>query len=209
MSPDSDGQWRPAEIAGRDDLTAGDVPHRGIPGTRTASRLRRAAQRSRQRAATAVQAATGQHASAALAAQAATSHRATAGEPLGLRQEEIKFSGHAIEVRLCSEDATSDFMPQSGRMALWQMPDELRVEQALQSGSEIPPFYDSMIAKLIVKGRDRTEAIGRMKRALEMFVIEGIKTSIPLHRRILADPDFAAGKFDTHFIERLLGTNGK
>ena len=66
-----------------------------------------------------------------------------------------------------------------------------------------------MIAKLIVKGRARTEAIGRMKRALEMFVIEGIKTSIPLHRRILADPDFVAGKIDTHFIERLLGTNGK
>jgi hypothetical protein len=79
MNPDSDGQWRPAGIAGRDDLTAGDVPHRGILGTRTASRLRRAAQRSRQRAAAAVQAATGQHAIAAPAAQAATGHRATAG----------------------------------------------------------------------------------------------------------------------------------
>jgi acetyl-CoA carboxylase biotin carboxylase subunit len=73
----------------------------------------------------------------------------------------------------------------------------------------IPPYYDSMIAKLVVKGRDRGEAIGRMKRALEMFVIEGIKTSIPLQRRILMDPDFAAGKFDTHFIEKLLGGNGK
>jgi len=71
----------------------------------------------------------------------------------------------------------------------------------------IPPYYDSMIAKLIVKGRDRTEAIGRMKRALEMFVIEGIKTSIPLHRKILSDPDFVAGRFDTHFIERLLAKN--
>ncbi len=80
---------------------------------------------------------------------------------------------------------------------------------AAYADAVIPPYYDSMIAKLIVKGRDRTEAIGRMKRALEMFVIEGIKTSIPLHRRILADPEFAAGKFDTHFIERLLGTNGK
>ena len=72
----------------------------------------------------------------------------------------------------------------------------------------IPPYYDSMIAKLIVKGRDRTEAIGRMKRALEMFVIEGIKTSIPLHRRILADAEFAAGNFDTQFIERLIGSRG-
>ena len=75
--------------------------------------------------------------------------------------------------------------------------------------SVIPPFYDSMIAKLVVKGRDRAEAIGRMKRALEMFVVEGIKTSIPLHRKILADAEFATGKLDTHFIERLLGTNGK
>ena len=72
-----------------------------------------------------------------------------------------------------------------------------------------PPYYDSLVAKLIVKGRDRAEAIARMKRALEMFVIEGIKTSIPLHRRLLAHPDFASGKFDTHFIEKFLSTNGK
>jgi len=73
----------------------------------------------------------------------------------------------------------------------------------------IPPYYDSLVAKLIVKGRDRTEAISRMKRALEMFVIEGIKTSIPLHRRILAHPDFIKGKLDTHFIEKIIGGNGK
>ena len=82
------------------------------------------------------------------------------------------------------------------------------VDSAAYADAVNPPYYDSMIAKLIVKGRDRTEAIGRMKRALEMFVIEGIKTSIPLHRRILADADFAAGKFDTHFVERFL-SNGK
>src|SRR5215203_5171559 len=75
--------------------------------------------------------------------------RIAAGEPLALKQEDIKFSGHAIEVRLCSEDAGHDFMPQSGTMALWQMPDGVRVEHALQSGSEIPPYYDSMIAKII------------------------------------------------------------
>ena len=84
--------------------------------------------------------------------------RVAAGEPLGLRQEDVKFSGHAIEVRLCSEDAGHDFMPQSGRMALWQMPGDIRVEHALQSGSEIPPFYDSMIAKLIGHGATRDEA---------------------------------------------------
>jgi acetyl-CoA carboxylase biotin carboxylase subunit len=83
------------------------------------------------------------------------------------------------------------------------------VDSAAYADAVIPPYYDSLIAKLIVKGRDRAEAIGRMKRALEMFVIEGIKTSIPLHRRILAAPDFAAGKLDTHFIERLFGNNGK
>jgi acetyl-CoA carboxylase biotin carboxylase subunit len=84
----------------------------------------------------------------------------------------------------------------------------VRVDSAAYSDAVIPPYYDSLIAKLIVKGRDRAEAIGRMKRALEMFVIQGVKTSIPLHRRILAHPDFVSGKLDTHFIERLLN-NGK
>ena len=84
--------------------------------------------------------------------------RVAGGEPLGVTQEDIRFSGHAIEVRLCSEDAAHDFMPQSGRMALWRMPAGLRVEHALQSGSEIPPFYNSMIAKLISHGATRDEA---------------------------------------------------
>ena len=88
--------------------------------------------------------------------------RVARGEPLGLKQEDIKFSGHAIEVRLCSEDAGHDFMPQSGRMALWQMPEGVRVEHALQSGSEIPPFYDSMIAKIISHGATRDEARGKL-----------------------------------------------
>src|SRR5712691_6257562 len=103
------------------------------------------------------------------------------------------------------------FVPSAGRITTFQAPGGtgVRVDSAAYTDAVIPPYYDSMIAKLIVKGRDRAEAIGRMKRALEMFVIEGIKTSIPLHRRILADPEFAAGNFDTHFIERLLGTNGK
>ena len=87
--------------------------------------------------------------------------RVASGEPLGLKQEDIKFSGHAIEVRLCSEDAGHDFMPQSGRMALWQMPDGVRVEHALQSGSEIPPFYDSMIAKIISHGADPRRGAGQ------------------------------------------------
>ena len=84
----------------------------------------------------------------------------------------------------------------------------MRVDTAVYTDAVIPPYYDSLVAKLIVKGRDRAEAISRMRRALEMFAIEGIKTSIPLHRRILADPDFAAGNFNTHFIEKFMG-NGK
>src|ERR1700674_4452450 len=123
---------------------------------------------------------------------------------------EIHHSGHAIECRINAEDPVT-FVPSAGRITTFQAPGGtgVRVDSAAYADAVIPPYYDSMIAKLIVKGRDRAEAVGRMKRALEMFVIEGIKTSIPLHRRILADADFAAGRFDTHFIERLLGTSGK
>ncbi len=136
--------------------------------------------------------------------------RIAAGEKLDDATGEIHFSGHAIECRINAEDSDT-FVPSAGRITTFQAPGGtgVRVDSAAYADAVIPPYYDSMIAKLIVKGRDRTEAIGRMKRALEMFVIEGIKTSIPLHRRILADPDFAAGNFDTHFIERLLGSNGK
>jgi geranyl-CoA carboxylase alpha subunit len=128
--------------------------------------------------------------------------RVASGEPLGLVQEEIKFSGHAIEVRLCSEDAAHDFMPQSGRMARWQMPEGIRVEHALQSGSEIPPFYDSMIAKVICQGRDRQEALAKMQLALETFIIEGPTTTIPFLARVMQNPRFQSGDVDTKFLER-------
>ena len=103
--------------------------------------------------------------------------RVASGEPLGLVQEQIKFSGHAIEVRLCSEDAGHDFMPQSGRMARWRMPDSARVEHALQSGSEIPSFYDSMIAKIISHGASRDEARGKLICALEQTIAFGVTTN--------------------------------
>ena len=136
--------------------------------------------------------------------------RIAAGEKMADAAGEIHFSGHAIECRINAEDPVT-FVPSAGRITTFQAPGGtgVRVDSAAYADAVIPPYYDSMIAKLIVKGRDRGEAIGRMKRALEMFVIEGIKTSIPLHRRILADPGFASGTFDTHFIEKLLGTNGK
>ena len=126
--------------------------------------------------------------------------RVAAGEPLGFRQEEIKFSGHAIEVRLCSEDATSDFMPQSGRMALWQMPDQLRVEHALQSGSEIPPFYDAMIAKFIGHGATRDAARRRLIHGLEQTAAFGVTTNQAFLAACLRHPEFAAGEATTAFI---------
>jgi len=136
--------------------------------------------------------------------------RVAAGEKIEDAAGEISFSGHSIECRINAEDPET-FVPSAGRITTFQAPGGtgVRVDSAAYTGALIPPYYDSLVAKLIVKGRDRGEAIGRMKRALEMFVIEGIKTSIPLQRRIMADPDFASGKFDTHFIEKLVNTNGK
>jgi geranyl-CoA carboxylase alpha subunit len=126
--------------------------------------------------------------------------RVAGGEPLGLQQDDIKFSGHAIEVRLCSEDANSDFMPQSGRMALWQMPDRLRVEHALRSGSEIPPFYDSMIAKLVSHGASREEARSKLICGLEQTVAFGVTTNQTFLMNALRHPAFAAGEATTAFI---------
>jgi geranyl-CoA carboxylase alpha subunit len=126
--------------------------------------------------------------------------RVAGGEPLGLRQEDIKFSGHAIEVRLCSEDAAHDFMPQSGRMALWQMPDQLRVEHALQSGSEIPPFYDSMISKLISYGATRDEARRKLIYGLEQTAAFGLTTNQAFLADCLRHPAFADGEATTAFI---------
>ena len=126
--------------------------------------------------------------------------RVASGEPLGLRQEDIQFSGHAIEIRLCSEDAGHDFMPQSGRMALWQMPTGLRVEHALQSGSEIPPFYDSMIAKLISNGATRDEARRRLVQGLEQAIAFGVTTNQAFLAACLRHPAFVAGQATTAFI---------
>ncbi len=136
--------------------------------------------------------------------------RVAAGEKIEDAAGEMQFSGHAIECRINAEDPDT-FVPSAGRITTFQAPGGtgVRVDSAAHSDAVIPPYYDSLVAKLIVRGRDRGESLARMKRALEMFVIEGIKTSIPMHLRILADADFAAGKFDTHFIERFVNSNGK
>ncbi|MGH9700227.1 MAG: acetyl-CoA carboxylase biotin carboxylase subunit, partial [Candidatus Acidiferrales bacterium] len=122
----------------------------------------------------------------------------------------IKPRGHAIECRINAEDPET-FTPSAGRITAFRVPGGpgVRVDTASYSDAVIPPYYDSLIAKLIAHGHDRSEAIARMKRGLEGFVVEGIKTSIPLHKRILNDPDFIAGKFDTHFLDRLLAVETK
>jgi geranyl-CoA carboxylase alpha subunit len=126
--------------------------------------------------------------------------RVARGEPLPVRQQDIKFAGHAIEVRLCSEDAAQDFMPQSGRMLRWQAPDGIRVEHALQSGSQIPPFYDSMIAKLISHGASREEARGRLIVGLEQLTAFGVTTNQAFLLSCLRHPGFAKGAATTAFI---------
>ena len=126
--------------------------------------------------------------------------RVAAGEPLPLAQQEISFRGHAIEVRLCAEDPVEGFMPQSGLMHRWNTPPELRVEHAMAPGTLIPPFYDSMIAKLIASGGSRDEARRKLLRGVEDTVALGIATNKAFLARCLAHPVFAAGNATTSFI---------
>jgi acetyl-CoA carboxylase biotin carboxylase subunit len=131
--------------------------------------------------------------------------RIAAGERLSFKQGEVTFSGHAIECRVNAEDPDT-FAPSPGVIHAFSVPGGpgVRVDTFVHSECTIPPYYDSMIAKIIVHGRDRQEAIARMRRTLEMTVIEGIKTSIPMHLKILSDPDFVAGRLSTAFMERYL-----
>jgi geranyl-CoA carboxylase alpha subunit len=139
--------------------------------------------------------------------------RVAAGERLPLAQEDIRFSGHAIEVRLCAEDPGKGFMPQSGTVALWKMPAQLRVEDALRSGSEVPPFYDSMVAKIIAHGATRDEARRKLMSGLDDAVVLGLKTNQRFLRTCLAHPVFAAGGATTAFIgqhlDELLATDAQ
>jgi acetyl-CoA carboxylase biotin carboxylase subunit len=131
--------------------------------------------------------------------------RIAAGERLGFKQGEVLFSGHAIECRINAE-CPETFVPSPGTIHTFSLPGGpgIRVDTAMYAEATVSPYYDSMIAKIMAHGRDRQEAIVRMRRALEMTVIEGIKTSIPLQLRILADAEFEAGRLNTGFMERLL-----
>jgi acetyl-CoA carboxylase, biotin carboxylase subunit len=135
--------------------------------------------------------------------------RIAAGERLSFKQSEITFTGHAIECRVNAEDPET-FTPSPGTIHAFSLPGGpgVRIDTAAHTECIIPPYYDSMIAKVIAYGRDRQEAIARMRRTLEMTVIEGIKTTIPLHLRILADPDFQAGRLSTSFMERFQAPGG-
>jgi acetyl-CoA carboxylase, biotin carboxylase subunit len=126
-----------------------------------------------------------------------------AGGKVPIEGETLKLRGHAIECRIVAENPQT-FAPSAGKITAFHEPGGtgVRVDTAAYAESVIPPYYDSLIAKLVVHGKDRHEAIRRMSRALEMFIIEGISTSIPVHEQIMADPDFQAGNFDTHFLSR-------
>jgi acetyl-CoA carboxylase biotin carboxylase subunit len=131
--------------------------------------------------------------------------RIAAGERLSFKQGDVTFTGHSIECRVNAEDPET-FVPSPGVIHAFSVPGGpgVRVDTFAHAECTIPPYYDSMIAKIIVHGRDRQEAIARMRRTLEMTVIEGIKTSIPLHLKIINDPDFIAGRLGTAFMDRYM-----
>jgi acetyl-CoA carboxylase biotin carboxylase subunit len=131
--------------------------------------------------------------------------RIAAGHRLSLKQSDVTFQGHAIECRINAEDPDT-FAPSPGLIHAWSVPGGpgVRVDTFAHAECTVSPYYDSMIAKIIVHGRDRAEAVARMRRTLEMTVIEGIKTSVPLDLKIINDPDFKAGRMSTGFMDRFM-----
>jgi acetyl-CoA carboxylase biotin carboxylase subunit len=134
--------------------------------------------------------------------------RIAAGAPLSWRQGDVRLYGHAIECRINAESPT-DFRPSPGRISEYHAPGGLgvRIDSALYQGYEVPPFYDSLVAKLIVHGATREECLMRLRRCLEEYVIGGIETTIPLHQRLVENPDFRRGAYDIHWLERFLGSH--
>jgi acetyl-CoA carboxylase biotin carboxylase subunit len=131
--------------------------------------------------------------------------RLASGEKLGIKQSEIKPSGHAIECRINAEDPHNNFIPSPGKITYLHIPGGpgIRVDTHIYDSYQVPSFYDSLLAKLIVSARNRNEAILRLNRALDEFVIEGIKTTIPFHKFVINTKEFSEGNFDTHFIEKI------
>ena len=131
--------------------------------------------------------------------------RVASGLPMSVTQADVRFAGHAIECRINAEDAAT-FVPSPGRVTDYLAPGglDVRVDSALYAGYRIPPYYDSLVAKLIVHGATRHDALRRMARALEEYVILGVKTTIPLHQALVEDPEFAAGDYSIKWLERWL-----
>jgi acetyl-CoA carboxylase biotin carboxylase subunit len=136
--------------------------------------------------------------------------RIAAGEPLGYRQQDIRFQGHAIECRITAEDPET-FMPSPGRVTMYHAPGGLgvRVDSALYSGYAVPPYYDNLVAKLVVHAGTRAEAIARLRRALAEMVVGGIKTTLPLHQAIVEDAEFQAGDYTIHWLERFVARGAR
>ena len=132
--------------------------------------------------------------------------RIASGQPLGYGQADVTFSGHAIECRINAEDPET-FLPTPGRITAYHAPGGLgvRVDSAIYAGCMVPPYYDSLVAKLIVHAPTREEAIARMRRSLAEFAVLGIKTTLPLHQRIVEDPQFQSGDYTIHWLERFVG----
>ena len=131
--------------------------------------------------------------------------RISSGAVLGYEQADIHFNGYAMDCRINAEDPDT-FIPQAGKIGQWHTPGglDVRVDSEMYAGYSVPPHYDSLIAKLIVHGRTRNGVLMRLKRALEEFVIEGIPTTIPLHQKIISDPEFIDGQYNIHWLENFL-----
>jgi acetyl-CoA carboxylase biotin carboxylase subunit len=132
--------------------------------------------------------------------------RVAAGEPLSLTQPGVEWRGHAIECRINAEDHEHGFRPSPGTVTYWYRPGGpgLRVDSHVYAGYSVPPYYDSLVGKLIAHGRNRPEALRRMEIALEEMIVEGIQTTIPFHLLAIRSPRFQRGELDTHFVEDLL-----
>jgi acetyl-CoA carboxylase biotin carboxylase subunit len=134
--------------------------------------------------------------------------RVASGEALSIEQKNVHFTGHAIEVRINAEDPQS-FAPSPGKIAFYHPAGGVgvRVDSAVYQGYSIPPYYDSLIGKLIVYGRTRTECLQRLRRAVDEFVVDGVKTTLPLFQRLIKEPDIIAGEYDIHWLEKYLKEN--
>ena len=135
-----------------------------------------------------------------------TQIRLAAGEPLDFTQKDVTFTGHAIECRINAEDPDNNFLPSPGKITGWHAPGgpRIRFDSGFAAGLTIEPYYDSLIAKVVAHGRTRGDAIKIMQRAIREFQVDGIKTTIPLHKRILEDDYFRTGNIDTQFIKKRL-----